>query len=233
MGSTGCVVHIDPGGGQRRRGPGSAAGAFPEHGRPPVAYSAAPAASGTSAEPWRRRARRESGKEHRQRRHEGCVRPGTVVRGHVAASFPSAHVRGRVMRSANRRPSGQASAFGGRGLGAAAIISARLAVTCPVPDRRIGDGLGRRWPVAGSPLAARRRHRAGPGPGGPRPPGHRRRRCSSSHRCRIRGRQARDLPRRLASGTGGLSRRRGTASAMSTAVMMIRPGGMRSSGSPG
>jgi hypothetical protein len=50
-----------------------------------------------------------------------------------------------------------------------------------------------------------------------------------AHRCR----QARDLARRLASGTDGLSRLRGIPSVMSTAMMVIRPAGMRSSGSPG
>jgi hypothetical protein len=42
-----------------------------------------------------------------------------------------------------------------------------------------------------------------------------------------------DLARRLATGTDGLSRIRGTAGAMTTAMAMTRPVGMRSSGSPG
>ena len=48
---------------------------------------------------------------------------------------------------------------------------------------------------------------------------------SSCHRRRIRGRQARDLARRLASGTGGLSRLRGNARAMSTAMDENQAGG--------
>ncbi len=171
-----------------------------------------------------------------------------------------AGTRRRGIRGANRRPSGQASAAGGRGLtrlrssppgwrspaGAGQVtrpphrarrwsLPEPLAAaarpraharsrSCPVHGGQAADAAGRR-------NTARRRHRAGPG--GPRPPGHWRRKRSSCHRCRIRSRQARDLARRLASGTGGLSRVRGTASAMTTAMMITRPGGVRSSGSPG
>ena len=74
-----------------------------------------------------------------------------------------------------------------------------------------------------------RRRRARPVPGGPRPGSHWRREHSSCHRRR----QARDLARRLGSGTDGLSRLRGNAGAMSTVWMRTRPAGMRSSGSPG
>jgi len=77
--------------------------------------------------------------------------------------------------------------------------------------------------AGGSPPAARRRHRAGPGPGGPRPGGRQRRSLSSCHRFRIRSRQASDLARRLATGTGSLSRMRGPASAMTTAMAIARP----------
>ena len=45
------------------------------------------------------------------------------------------------------------------------------------------------------------------------------------HRRRIRSRQARDLARRLASGTDGLSRLRGNAGAMSTAMDENQAGG--------
>ena len=48
-----------------------------------------------------------------------------------------------------------------------------------------------------------------------------------------RAAKARDLARRLASGTGGLSRRRDNPSAITTAMVVTRPMGMRSSGSPG
>jgi hypothetical protein len=51
-------------------------------------------------------------------------------------------------------------------------------------------------------------------------PGH-----SSCHRRRIRSRQARDLARRRASGTDGLSRLRGNAGAMSTAMDEDQAGG--------
>ncbi len=40
---------------------------------------------------------------------------------------------------------------------------------------------------------------------------------------RIRSRQARDLARRLATGTGSLIRMRGTTSTMTTAMAMARP----------
>jgi hypothetical protein len=45
------------------------------------------------------------------------------------------------------------------------------------------------------------------------------------HRPRIRSRQARDLARRRASGTDGLSRLRGNARAMSTAMDENQAGG--------
>jgi hypothetical protein len=45
--------------------------------------------------------------------------------------------------------------------------------------------------------------------------------------------KARDLARRPALGTGGLSRRCASPSAVTTALMVTRPMGMRSSGSPG
>ena len=48
---------------------------------------------------------------------------------------------------------------------------------------------------------------------------------SSCHRRRIRSRQASDLARRRASGTGGLSRLRGNARAMSTAMDENQAGG--------
>jgi len=149
---------------------------------------------------------------------------------------------GGRMRGANRRPSGQASAAGGHGLtrlrssppgwrspaGAGQVtrpprcarrrpVAGPLAAaarprararprSCPGRGGQAADAGGRR-------STAGRRHRAGPG--GPRPPGHWRRRRSSCHRCRIRSRQARDPARRLAQGTGGLSRARGIPSAMS------------------
>jgi hypothetical protein len=168
-------------------------------------------------------------------------RAGTMLRpGHRCDSGRPGRAGGGC--GANRRPSGQASAAGGRGLtrlrssppgwrspaGAGQVtrpprcarrwpVAGPLAAaarpralarsrSCPVQRRQLGNAAGRR-------NTARRRHRAGPG--GPRPPGHWRRRRSSCHRCRIRSRQARDLARRLASGTGGLSRLRGIPSAMS------------------
>ena len=48
---------------------------------------------------------------------------------------------------------------------------------------------------------------------------------SSCHRRGIRSRQASDLARRRASGTGGLSRLRGNARAMSTAMDENQAGG--------
>ncbi len=95
--------------------------------------------------------------------------------------------------------------------------SATAAITGPA-GTLAGPGalLPDRWP--GSPPAARRPHRAGPRPGDPRPRGRQRRSLSLCHRFRIRSRQARDLARRLAIGTDSLSRMRGTASAMTTAM---------------
>jgi hypothetical protein len=183
----------------------------------------------------------------------GAAGPGMTLflsrAGNGAVSRPPlrqrpAGTRRRGIRGANRRPSGQASAAGGRGLtrrssppgwrspaGAGQVtrpprrarhwpVAGPLAAaarprararprSCPVRRRQLGNAAGRR----STARTARRRHRAVPG--GPRPPGHWRRRRSSCHRCRIRSRQARDLARRLASGTGGLSRLRGTTSAMS------------------
>ena len=102
--------------------------------------------------------------------------------------------------------------------------------------------LGRRprpAPAAGSmrraiPCGSRRP--GTPGPARPAvagvPPGrtagprcHWRREHSSCHRRRIRSRQARDLARRRASGTDGLSRLRGNARAMSTAMGDNQAGG--------
>ncbi len=75
--------------------------------------------------------------------------------------------------------------------------------------------------------AAARRAVVEPGQcqGGPRPRSHWRPEHSSCHRRRIRSRQASDLARRLASGTDGLSRLRGNARAMSTAMDENQAGG--------
>jgi len=59
------------------------------------------------------------------------------------------------------------------------------------------------------------------------------RRRSSCHRFHIRSRQARDLAWRLATGTGSLSRMRGTASAMTTAMTMARPAACAPAVAPG
>ncbi len=108
---------------------------------------------------------------------EGAARPATAVAGRDPQT-------GRVMRGANRRPPGRASAAGGRGL--ALLRSSPPGWRSPARCRPgvSRDGPGRRRPVPGSPLAPRRRRRAGPG--GPRPRGHGRCRRSSCHRCRSR-----------------------------------------------
>jgi hypothetical protein len=163
---------------------------------------------------------------------ERCRVPATAA----TAAGRDALLRG--LRGANRRRSGQASAAGGRGLtllpssppgwrsaagtqvsgpprracrwslaGAAGPWALARPRSCPVRGGQVVTMAGRSGPA---------RRRAGPGPAGLRPRCPGRREHSSCHRCRIRSRQARDLARRLASGTDGLSRMRGSARATST-----------------
>jgi hypothetical protein len=97
----------------------------------------------------------------------------------------------------------------------------RTPVTCSQAGRLAAGCQARARELGSLPDWARQRARAA----GPRPRRHWRREHSSCHRRGIRSRQASDLARRRASGTGGLSRLRGNARAMSTAMDEDQAGG--------